>query len=74
MKVFYVISVVSQAASIECMRRMSKPLKSDKQLIDAGLDLNLEGGFGECVSNAFAMMLCNTSGLTVFKNSLASSR
>jgi hypothetical protein len=44
------ISVCIQCAAITVMRKMAIATKNEKgQLIDAGLDLNQEGGFGESV-------------------------
>lgn len=42
------MSVAAEAAALGCMQFMAKASLSDKgQVIDAGLDLNMDGGFGE---------------------------
>uniref|UniRef100_A0A914WMA9 Transmembrane protein 208 n=1 Tax=Plectus sambesii TaxID=2011161 RepID=A0A914WMA9_9BILA len=44
----YLFTVFAQGVAVFIMQNMAKATKNDKgQVLDAGLDLNLEGGFGE---------------------------
>lgn len=47
-QVYFSFSVICQIIALFIMKYMAKDIRNEKnQIIDAGLDLNLEGGFGE---------------------------